>query len=112
MKPVVLPVIAGLILATPAIAQERSGSSVVKTVQSATRNAMAEPVPSGFVSGAQVYPYSEGTIFLVVTAPGLVTDIALQQGETLVAVASGDTARWVIGDTSRAPTRANGRMCW
>src|SRR3546814_7194674 len=30
----------------------------------------------------------------------LVTDIALQPGENLVAVASGDTARWVIGDTT------------
>jgi len=29
-----------------------------------------------------------------------VTDIALQPGETLVAVASGDTVRWVIGDTT------------
>ncbi len=28
------------------------------------------------------------------------TDIALQAGETLIAVAAGDTARWVIGDTT------------
>lgn len=30
----------------------------------------------------------------------MVTDIVLQSGETLIAVAAGDTARWVIGDTS------------
>src|SRR3546814_19796432 len=36
----------------------------------------------------------------VYAAPGWVTDIALQPGENLVAVASGDTARWVIGDTT------------
>jgi len=36
----------------------------------------------------------------VMTAPDRVTDIALQPGESLVAVASGDTARWVIGDTT------------
>ena len=28
------------------------------------------------------------------------TDIALQPGENLVAVAAGDTVRWVIGDTT------------
>src|SRR3546814_17232847 len=33
-------------------------------------------------------------------APGRVTVIALEQGESLGAVGSGDTARWVIGDTS------------
>lgn len=41
---------------------------------------------------------SLGTVFW--TIPGLVTDITLQPGENLVAVASGDTARWVIGDTT------------
>ncbi|WP_322965404.1 TrbG/VirB9 family P-type conjugative transfer protein [Sphingomonas fuzhouensis] len=51
-------------------------------------------------SAAQVYPFNDGTIYQVYTAPGLVTDIRLQPGETLVAVASGDTARWVIGDTT------------
>jgi type IV secretion system protein VirB9 len=48
----------------------------------------------------QVYPFSDGAVFHVVTAPGQVTDIALQPGETLGAVAAGDTVRWVIGDTT------------
>jgi type IV secretion system protein VirB9 len=48
----------------------------------------------------QAYPFAEGSIYRVITAPERVTDIALQPGETLVAVASGDTARWVIGDTT------------
>ncbi len=39
-------------------------------------------------------------VFHAYTAPGKVTDIALQSGETLGAVASGDTVRWVIGDTT------------
>lgn len=46
------------------------------------------------------YPYNDGAIYQVFAAPGHVTDIALQPGETLVAVAAGDTVRWVIGDTS------------
>lgn len=94
-----LPAMAGLILACPALSQER-GASPLKTVRTATRSATVEPAATGFVSGAQVYPFSEGTIFTGYAAPGLVTDIMLQPGENLVAVASGDTARWVIGDTT------------
>jgi type IV secretion system protein VirB9 len=48
----------------------------------------------------QVYPYSEGTLYRLFAAPEHVTDIALQPGETLGAVAAGDTVRWVIGDTA------------
>lgn len=99
MKLVLLPAIAGIVLASPALAQDRPASPL-KTVRSATRSATIEPAATGFVSGAQVYPFSEGTIFQVYAAPGLVTDIMLQPGENLVAVASGDTARWVIGDTT------------
>jgi P-type conjugative transfer protein TrbG len=100
MKIAMLPVVAGMIVTCPALAQTGSAPSALRTVQSATRSATVEPAATGFVSGAQVYPYSEGTIFQAYAAPGLVTDIALQPGENLVAVASGDTARWVIGDTT------------
>lgn len=105
MKLVLLPAIAGMILGCPALAQERSAAPL-KAVRSATRSATIEPVPTGFISGAQVYPFSDGTIFQVYAAPGLVTDIMLQAGESLVAVASGDTARWVIrrATASHMPT--------
>jgi type IV secretion system protein VirB9 len=99
MKLVLLAAIAGIILVSPALAQDRPTSSL-KTVRTATRSATIEPATTGFVGGAQVYPFSEGTILQVFAAPGLVTDIMLQPGENLVAVASGDTARWVIGDTT------------
>lgn len=100
MKHVLLPAIVGIVIASPAFAQNRSAPSSLRAVHSATRSATVEPAASGFVSGAQVYPYSEGTIFQAYAAPGLVTDIVLQPGESLIAVASGDTARWVIGDTT------------
>jgi type IV secretion system protein VirB9 len=100
MKLILLPALAGMIVAHPALGQNRAGPLTLKTVQSAMRSATVEPIATEFVNGAQVYPYSEGTIFQVYAAPGLVTDIALQPGENLVAVASGDTARWVIGDTT------------
>lgn len=56
---------------------------------------------------AEVHPWWDGTVYHLATAPERVSDIALQPGETLIAVAAGDTARWVIGDTTSGsgPTR-------
>ena len=70
----------------------------VSRVTAATRAATEEP--TGFVNASSVYPYAEGSVYHVYTAPGRITDIALQPGEALGAVAAGDTVRWIIGDTA------------
>lgn len=75
-------------------------SPTVARVAAANRAATLEPQRQGFVNAVQVYPYSDGAIYQAYTAPGAVTDIALQPTEVLVAVAAGDTVRWVIGDTT------------
>jgi type IV secretory pathway VirB9-like protein len=57
---------------------------------------------TGFENAIQRYAWREGALYQVYTAPGQVTDIALQEGERLVGpgpVAAGDTVRWMIGDT-------------
>lgn len=64
-----------------------------------TGPAAADTAPPAALNAGAVVPFVDGAIDQVYTAPERVTDIALQPGETLVAVASGDTARWVIGDT-------------
>ncbi|MDP9424294.1 MAG: P-type conjugative transfer protein TrbG [Pseudomonadota bacterium] len=51
-------------------------------------------------AAAEVHPWWNGAVYHLATAPERVSDIALQPGETLIAVAAGDTARWVIGDTT------------
>jgi len=70
--------------------------------------------PEGLASGQGARPASgharpwwDGAVYRLDTAPGRVSDIALQPGESLIAVAAGDTARWVIGDTTSGsgPTR-------
>ena len=53
----------------------------------------------GYINAIQVYPYSEGALYQLYTAPHQVSDIALQRGERIVAVSAGDTVRWIIGDT-------------
>lgn len=71
-------------------------------VYAANHAARVEPGDTGFDDASQRYAYREGALFQVYASPGQVTDIALQEGETLVGpgpVAAGDTARWMIGDT-------------
>lgn len=74
-------------------------NSSAQTVVAANRNATQEPAREGFINAVQIYPFSEGTLYRLFAAPEHVTDIALQPGEVLGAVAAGDTVRWVIGDT-------------
>lgn len=68
-------------------------------VDSANREATREPGVYGFVNAVQVYPWSDGALYRLYAAPEQVSDIALQPGESLIAVAAGDTVRWIIGDT-------------
>lgn len=100
----ILSVLAASVLLPPSSARSSPSSGKaeeqVAIVSAANRSAMIGPEARNFVSGVQVYPYSEGALYHVITAPERVTDIALQAGEALVAVASGDTVRWVIGDTT------------
>jgi P-type conjugative transfer protein TrbG len=72
-------------------------------VSAANAAARVEPARDGFINAVQSYPYTAGALYQVYTAPGHVTDIVLQEGERLAGtgpVAAGDTARWIIGDTT------------
>ncbi len=68
-------------------------------VTAAHKAAIREPDAAGYRNAVQVYPFAEGALYRLYTAPGRVSDIALQPGETLTSVAAGDTARWTVGDT-------------
>ena len=59
----------------------------------------AAPASAAASTTDPVQPWWDGAVYHLATAPGRVSDIALQPGESLIAVAAGDTARWVIGDT-------------
>jgi len=79
-------------------ASDRSGS--LESVAAANRRATQEPTASAYTNAVQVYRFAKGNLYRLYASPGRITDIALQPGEALVAVAAGDTARWVIGDTT------------
>lgn len=71
-------------------------------VAEANAEARVQPSAAGYVNAVQVYGWSDGALYQVYAAPGEITDIVLEPGETLAGtgpVAAGDTVRWVIGDT-------------
>jgi P-type conjugative transfer protein TrbG len=74
--------------------------NAARHVAAANRASTRELGGQGLGEALVVYPFVEGSLYHVYTAPGQVTDIALQPGEALGAVAAGDTVRWVIGDTA------------
>jgi len=69
-------------------------------VNTANRRALQEPASGGYINAIQVYPYTEGALYRLYAAPQEVSDIALQPGETLIAISAGDTVRWIVGDTT------------
>ena len=73
--------------------------SPIERVNSANRSAVREPGRDDYLGATQVYGWSDGALYRLYTAPGQVSDVALEAGESLVSVAAGDTVRWVIGDT-------------
>src|SRR5690606_15351169 len=72
----------------------------IARVAAANRTALREPSGGGYLGALQVYPFEEGMLYRVYSAPERVTDIALQPGETVISVAAGDTVRWTVGDTA------------
>ncbi|WP_346913134.1 P-type conjugative transfer protein TrbG [uncultured Roseibium sp.] len=89
----------------PAWTVARGGSAATTPadrVDNANAAARVEPRQEGYYNAIQIYPWSEGALYQVYSAPGQITDIALEPGETLTGagpIAAGDTARWIIGDT-------------
>ena len=85
----------------------RGARAPLARVADANRGAVREPSPDDYLGAVQIYPWSEGALYRLYAAPGTVSDIVLQPGESLISVAAGDTLRWVIGDTTSGtgPTR-------
>lgn len=90
-----------LLSAVPAFAQAAPPSA--RPVAAATEAARVSPRLAGWQGATQLFVYAPGGLYQVYAAVGQVTDIMLQEGETLSdsgAVAAGDTVRWVIGEAA------------
>lgn len=90
-----------LILAASLIVLAPSASAQsARQIATANKSALHEPSPGGYIHAVQVYPFAEGVLYRLYTAPGRVSDIVLQPGESVTSVAAGDTVRWTVGDTT------------
>lgn len=103
LRPYLL-VSAALLAVGPTRAEPRAHDRAPTAAQIARMNraARVEPSVGPQASASQVYVYAEGALYHVYATPGRISDIVLEPGEALVgngAVAAGDTARWIIGDT-------------
>ncbi len=86
---------------TPAKGGTAAGTPVAR-VENANAAARVQPRREGYYNSIQIYPWSDGALYQVYAAPGQITNIALESGESLTGagpIAAGDTARWLIGDT-------------
>jgi type IV secretion system protein VirB9 len=70
-----------------------------EAIAAANRHARARSEAGGFLGGVQVFAYDPSRIYEVWTAPLRVTVLTLPPGESVTAVAAGDTVRWQIGET-------------
>ncbi|WP_443137048.1 P-type conjugative transfer protein TrbG [Mameliella sp. AT18] len=92
---------------TPAHGGESATTSTGR-VENANAAARIEPRREGYFNAIQIYPWSDGALYQIYVAPGQVTNIALEPGESLTGagpIAAGDTARWIIGDTESGSGR-------
>ena len=90
-----------LLSAVPVFAQSAPPSA--RPVAAATDAARVSARAAGWQGATQLFVYAPGGLYQVYAAVGQVTDIMLQEGETLSdtgAVAAGDTVRWVIGEAA------------
>lgn len=96
-----------LLLATtlllPAAAAAQTAERGTRPVAAATDAARIAPREAGWQGATQLFAYTPGGLYQVYAAVDRVTDIVLQEGESLSdtgAVAAGDTVRWVIGEAA------------
>lgn len=106
-------------LAPHAHAQSSRAPGPIAALAEANAEARRRPDPANFADATQIYDYAPGAIYEIYGAPGFISTVLLEPGETIVTVAAGDTTRWMVeqaigGDIANAramllikPTRAS-----
>ena len=115
LEPVALPAFRQTLKPLDTEKTENEEPSGLPAIKAAHENAVIEAAPDGFINATQYYPYQRGALYELHAAPGFISVIELQPGETLLNYALGDTARWIVGDVIRddqpqllvKPTRSN-----
>lgn len=111
--------VACIALAPYAHAQTVRSQTPITALAEANSEARRRPASANFTDATQIYDYAPGAIYEIYGAPGFISTVLLEPGETIVTVAAGDTTRWMVeqavgGDVVHAramllikPTRAS-----
>ena len=83
----------------------RPKASIASALEVANAQARRKPEAADFVDAAQIYDYAPGAIYELYAAPQFLSTILLEEGETLVTSAAGDTTRWMIESAQAAGPR-------
>jgi len=97
--PKILP-LPGQLKPYPAKAAKEEKVPPERAITKANKAARMEPTRAGYINAIQVYPWTDGALYRLYTSPERVSTIALQAGEDLIDISTGDTVRWVVGDTA------------
>lgn len=71
-----------------------------EALAAANVEARAQSRSSAFIGGLQVFDWAPGRVYEIWTAPLRVTTLTLPPGETVTAMAAGDTVRWQIAESA------------
>jgi type IV secretion system protein VirB9 len=83
-------------------------SAPLATLLAANAAARQRPSTEAFDGARQIYAYEPGALYELYANPNYISTILLEPGETLIDIAAGDTARWMVTETA-AETQAEGR---
>lgn len=70
-----------------------------QVIAQANQKAAYQPNGRQFINACMVFDWEENRIYQVYAQPERLTDIALEPGEKLLAIAGGDTQRWTISES-------------
>ncbi|WP_407175361.1 P-type conjugative transfer protein TrbG [Bradyrhizobium sp. STM 3562] len=97
--PKILP-LPGQLKPYPAKAGKEGKMPPEQAIAKANKAARMEPTRAGYINAIQVYPWTQGALYRLYASPERVSTIALQAGEELIDISTGDTVRWVVGDSA------------
>lgn len=71
----------------------------LQTLAAANGAARQRPIADGFIAARHVYAYAPGAIYELYANPNFISSILLEPGESITAIAAGDTSRWMVTET-------------
>lgn len=99
MREVVFGAVSALAMLGPcsaAHAQDNRPGSPLNALAEANADARRRPDPGNFVDATQMYEFTDGALYEIYAAPGFISAVMLQPGETISSIAAGDTTRWMV----------------